>query len=129
MCKSAPPGAPIFISRDLAYRYKLFALTLRVRDLGTVIFHLPVNQNRKSVSALKFHMENHGIHHCKTEFMFLNVYYNLNDKTEFPLWIKVEAEFPIFRNGKDQFLKWKITVPKTSIHNTKVHLMSTNVQA
>ena len=62
-------------------------------------------------------MKNHGIHHCKTEFMFLNVY-NLNDKTEFPLWIKVEAEFPIFRNGKDQFLKRKITVPSLSLgHN------------
>ena len=65
-----------------------------------------------------FHMKNHGIHYCKTEFMFLNVY-NLNDKTEFPLWIKVEAEFPIFRNGKDQFLKWKITVPIIAISHSQ----------
>ena len=59
-------------------------------------------------------MKNHGFHHCKTEFTFLNVY-NLNDKTEFPLWIKVETEFLIFRNGKDHFLKRKITVPTLEV--------------
>ena len=38
--------------------------------------------------------------------------YNSNGKTEFPFFYHVETEFMIFRNGKGNFLKRKITAPK-----------------